>query len=254
MLKKYFLIIFVLFVTLLPNVFSQPYYADIVIDVDEKGSTSITGLSTIPSIQTPLTSDDYTSKKGSYWTLNITSQEEVNSFVFEAVLPQGATINYLKTSPSFRLEEESGRLKIIGSGNNRPLEIIVQYSIETQNQSPPYLLLLGVFVLIGIIFGGIFNVIFFRKQARSLKKKEISKTEVFSENEKEKIDLTFLTPRQQEIMKILLENKKITQKELEEKVEIPKSSISRNLKTLQIKGYIRKEQVGTTNYIVLKNQ
>lgn len=253
MLLKFFLLLFTLLSLSLIGSFAQPYYADITIDVDEKGKTSVTGLSTIPSIQTPLVTDEYTSKKGSYWTLNITSEEEINSFVFEVILPKGATINYLKTTPSFRLEDESGRLKIIGSGNNRPLEIIVQYSIDSQNQNPPYLFLFGIFVLLGIFFGTIINWIFFRRRNKNNKKKEISKNSVFREDEKEKIDLTFLTPRQQDIMTILLKEKKITQKELEERIHIPKSSISRNLKTLQIKGYIHKEHVGTTNYIVLKN-
>lgn len=246
MLKRFIGIILFLLVIFLQSSFAQTYYADIIVDVNEKGSTSITGLSTIPEIQTPLTTDIYTSKKGSYWVLNISTNHSINSFVFEVILPPGAHINYLKTTPSFRLEEKDGRLKIIGSGNNKPLEIIVQYKVTPQNQSPHYLFLFGVFVILGIFFGTIINFIFFRRKSRKNDKKKIMTLE-------KEYDMSFLTPRQQDIMNILIKEKKITQKELEERIQIPKSSISRNLKTLQIKGYIRKEQVGTTNYLILKD-
>ena len=51
---------------------------------------------------------------------------------------------------------------------------------------------------------------------------------------------------------ILKKEGKITQKELEEKMQIPKSSISRNVKTLQVKSILKKESVGQTNYLSLE--
>ncbi len=62
-----------------------------------------------------------------------------------------------------------------------------------------------------------------------------------------------LNERQKEILSIL-QLGKITQKKLEETMQIPKASISRNVKTLCIKGYIQKEQVGNTNYLSIKKR
>ena len=62
-----------------------------------------------------------------------------------------------------------------------------------------------------------------------------------------------LNERQKEILSILQEGK-ITQKKLEESMQIPKASISRNVKTLCLRGYIEKKQIGNTNYLSLKEK
>ncbi|MEC8220529.1 MAG: MarR family transcriptional regulator, partial [Nanoarchaeota archaeon] len=54
---------------------------------------------------------------------------------------------------------------------------------------------------------------------------------------------------QRKILEILLVEKRITQKDLEKRLKIPKSSLSRNLRRLEIKKLIRKESLGITNYI-----
>ena len=100
-------------------------------------------------------------------------------------------------------------------------------------------------MLIGIlgIFIGLVLSFFFTKKYQNKKEEKAIRKE---------IDLAILPERQKEIINILKIKNKITQKELEEIMKIPKASISRNVKTLQVKGILKKEQVGNTNYISLK--
>lgn len=66
------------------------------------------------------------------------------------------------------------------------------------------------------------------------------------------IDISHLPERQQEIINILRDKKKVTQKQLEELMNIPKSSVSRNVQALFIKGIVEKQNVGQSNYVFLK--
>ena len=228
--------------------YSQPYYADIDIEIIKMGTAHITGLSSIPSLQTPLTTDQFTSKEGKYWTFNLTTEETLNSYVYELTLPEDANLNYIKTSENFRLEDSQGKLKIIGSGEDKPLEIILQYSFSSQEESSSTLpFLIGTIVVLIAIIGSGFVYLFMKKTSTN----NSSSQKEEENNPVSQIDTSLLSPRQKEIIDILLEKEKISQKALEELVSIPKSSLSRNLKTLQVKGYIRKEQIGQTNYIIL---
>ena len=93
----------------LPIAYAADYYADISINVDESGFVTIEG----STDHAHLLAEDtqiYTSKKQSYWLLNITKQETFSDFIYSLNLPSSASINYIKSSGSFRIETNNRKL------------------------------------------------------------------------------------------------------------------------------------------------
>lgn len=218
------------------------YYADIEIFVDEKGETTITGTSNYLLLNQIEFSPHYTSKKGEFWVFNLSIQEPFDNFIYELNLPKGSEVNYVRTTPNLRFSEENNAIKLIGTGESRELNILVQYKINKSNSFDVNIFLIYFIIFVSILILSLRLFGFkFRKSREVNKKKEIKK----------EINVN-LPQRQIDIINILKEKKKVTQKELEEIMKIPKSSISRNIRTLEIKGYIKKETIGVTNYISLK--
>lgn len=240
MMRK--IIILVLFLISINNIFSQEYYADLSLDVDSKGDILISGVDSSNEFKLNQRIPDYTSKDGKYWLINITSNQIYSNFIFDITLPKGAQINYIKTTPNFRIDEDSGRIKIIGTGENKKVTIIMQYQITDENNKENILKNPNLIGVLGVIIGILITFILNRK-----------KKEVITINQKEnEIDFSIFPQRQKDIINILKKRGKITQKELEIEMQIPKSSVSRNVRTLEIKSIIKKESVGSTNYISLK--
>ena len=69
------------------------------------------------------------------------------------------------------------------------------------------------------------------------------------------MNLNTLTPRQQEIVKILQKNKgQLAQSKLEKISKLPKSSLSRNIESLKRKNILEKTPNGMSNTLILKNK
>jgi uncharacterized membrane protein len=287
--------------------FAMPsYYADLVFDIDREGYVAISGTNNLEENITTLRSSEYTSKEKNIWTFEYSLEPILDTFVFEVILPEGATIKYIKTTPDMRIDQSENRLKIIGSGEQRKLNIILQYELKDSITNSSYLKeysIIAISAILIVLSIGLF-IYKYKKEQRTLienNNTKIQKNNVeIKENKKEIIEnkkeqekknhnleeeveeleqevkeleqelnektksktLTYLEEhfhqlpeRQQEIIKILQEKKTpITQKELEKKMDIPKSSISRNLKTLEIKGIIVREKIAQTKYIKLNQQ
>ena len=246
---RIFLFILVIFLFFLssPSVYADDYYADITIDVDDSGFVTIEGITNHPDLLSEDT-EVYTSKKQSYWLLNITKDEVFSDFVFFLTLPEESSINYIRSSGSIRIEESLGNLIVKGFGQNESFYVVVQYQIEKSSDSG---ILIGidflfVFSLLIVIFALIFTIVYF------------SRSKVFSKPEKaidftEQYNLKGLNERQKKIMKLLIELKKpLTQSDIQKELKIPKSAVSRNIRGLELKGLIEKEQIGMSNLIRLK--
>lgn len=233
-------------------------YADLKIDLQNDGSVTINSDSNLNEFKNITNSQKFTSKNKKYWIFNLSSINSYEDFIYELNLPINAKINYIKTTPTFRIETGENSIKIIGTGSNKPINILIQYSFNNKltnivsyvkNDTFRYLFyfaLLVLFISLIIIFD-----LMFRDKNKNLRPDYVEKK---IEVKKEKVLISILSQRQQDIINILKENKKITQKELENIMKIPKSSISRNVKTLEIKGYIIKNGVGVTNYLSLNNE
>lgn len=229
---------------LLPSYPGQQYYADITITVDSSGFVTIEGLTNYPNL-TIKNTEEYTSKQQSFWLLNITKQDRFSEFVYELILPKGASINYIKSSGFLQIEEKLGYLTIRGFGENESLSVLVQYQIEKKAGSFLYDTIVYLILIPTVIIVSIFVLLLSYKEKNK-------KTE-------KKSDTTFLrdakglNSRQKQIIRLLQQtNMPVTQTDIQKELQIPKASVSRNIHGLERKGLIEKEQIGMSNLIRLK--
>jgi uncharacterized membrane protein len=231
----------------LPAICARDYYADITIDVDSSGFVTIDGTTNHPDLLINDT-EIYTLKKQSYWLLNITKEGVFSDFVYALTLPEGSSINYIKSSGFIRIEENQGNLLVNGFGENESFSIIIQYQTEKVSdegiiQFDVLYVILTILIIILIL---VLAVIFIRD------KKSKGAVEELKQNE---IDTRFkgLNERQKQIMKLLIDRKiPLTQTDIQKELNIPKAAVSRNIHGLERKGLIEKEQVGMSNLIRLK--
>ena len=59
--------------------------------------------------------------------LNITKKEKFSDFVYSVNLPNSASINYIKSSGFFKIENNWGKLTINGFGEKKPFSVVIQY-------------------------------------------------------------------------------------------------------------------------------
>jgi uncharacterized membrane protein len=222
------------------------YYADLSITVDFSGFVTIEGLTNYPNL-TIQNTEKYTSKQQSVWLLNITKQEMFSEFVYDLTLPKGSSISYIKSSGSIRIEESLGNLIVRGFGENESLSIIIQYQTEKRENFPLLENTVYLLLLLAIVIVSIFILILF------LKGKKIKGIQPTANTKEPLGDMNGLNHRQKQIMKLLHEkNTPLTQTDLQKELQIPKASISRNVRGLERKGLIEKEQIGISNLIRLK--
>jgi len=142
-------------------------------------------------------------------------------------MPKYAEINYLKTPRLARIDSSQNHITVTGTGEDQRFVIVTQYSFEKPKTSYWFLAIPSIGV-------GLFLFYKFKPKKRKIYNKDV------------------LTKRQKLIFELVEKNKKITQAELEKKLDMPKSSLSRNIESLVRKGYITKERKGMTNLLFLK--
>ena len=115
----YFSIISLLLISIiyLTSVQAENFYADISIDVDSSGFVTIDGITNHPDLLVK-NSEIYTSKKQSYWLLNITKEDVFSDFIYILTFPEKSSINYIKSSGFISIEDDKGNLLIKGFGEN----------------------------------------------------------------------------------------------------------------------------------------
>jgi uncharacterized membrane protein len=224
-------------ILLIPFVYAQ-LYADVVFDIKETGEVVISGDTNYEEFQG--TTNKLTSKEAELWLLNITSPV-LEEFVYEVKLPQFGIINYIKSNTPVRIEEKSGRISITSAGSNKPIQIIVQYTINKEEKD---------FNLIKIIIGLIVIIVLGLVIKKRLKKQKI----IIKKEKKEQkvIKRELYTERQLMILDYLQKHGTVTQAQLERDLKLPKSSLSRNIQTLVQKDIIFKETRGMSNVIGFK--
>jgi len=230
---KFFIIPAALLIVLLTGAHAQEiYYADVGIDVGADGTASISGTTNHPMLMAGSTAG-YTSKKGAYWVLNITTPETFSNYLYTLRMPGGSVINYMKTSGRVAIREEGSRIIIEGVGRDEPLMIVVQYSVYPADYSNVLVYL--VFSAAAALLAAV-TYIYMKKAKRKPVKK--------------RYDPDTLTERQLMIVRLLEKSGGMaTQKNLETSIKIPKSSLSRNIDSLVRKGVIKRERKGMTNIV-----
>jgi uncharacterized membrane protein len=242
---KNIIIIFLIFL-LFPIVYAEDYYADVEITVDNSGFVTIDGITNHPDLLINNT-ELYTSKKQSYWLLNITKEGIFSDFIYSVVLPLGSSINYVKTSGSMGIKEEQGKLIINGFGQNKTFYVIVQYQVK----KTAYITMTNnLYLLIPIIVIGLFVLIvvfyyFLKKKESEATPKGINKADYNG--------FKGLNDRQKKIMDLLIKkNRPLSQTAIQKELNIPKAAVSRNISSLELKGLVEKENIGMSNLIRLK--
>ena len=230
------------------------HYADLDIFVDETGKTTISGFTDYKGLIVS-ESHKFTSKNGEMWIFNLSIDEVFSEFVFNLNLPSGAQTNYIKTTPEFRITQgDNSNLKIVGIGENRELSILVQYSFEELESSNfSFLGFFFSYILLGLTILFIILFVIIKKVKKSKIVEEIvSEVEELEDkiigHDYSKLNLN---QRQLNIIEILKKYGEISQKNLEEELNIPKSSISRNLQSMSAKNIICIKKNGITNIISL---
>ena len=215
-------------------------YADVTFEVDETGSVAISGETNYEPFSG--TTNELTSKVGSYWLLNITTPS-FEEYIYHIMLPPYATINYIKANNPVRIEDDKGTLTIVGTSSNESMNVVVQYSIDTTPKGSNSMLVGG--ILIVIVIGASLYVKYKKALQRNERKQD-------TEEKKSKIDRKRFTERQLQIIDYLEKKGTVTQAELEKALQLPKSSLSRNIDALVQKGTIFKESKGMSNVVGLK--
>ena len=227
------------------SVSAVEYYADVVVDVNAEGTAEITGTTNHPAFMVG-TTDNLTSKKGTYWLLDISPQEQFSDYIFKVILPEKAVINYVKAPSQVRIAEEGSRLTITGTGKNQRLSIQIQYYFDTTPQKS----LLGELLLwfgpvLALIIIGLALLYLARRKEKQLGPKPEQSTGL-------SYNPDTLTDRQKQILDIIKGSKTfVTQAMIERTIKIPKSSISRNIDSLMRKGILKKEKRGMSNILSL---
>jgi uncharacterized membrane protein len=244
------LVLFLL--SLQSNAYAQTYYADLAINLGQDGTATLSGLTNHPQLGSRTTSD-LTSKKGSIWTFNLSLPKEdaFSDFVYEVVLPTGASVNYVKSSGSFRLAGREDQIIVYGSGENESLSILIQYQIgETQaNSTPTEYYYMGAILLISLL--GLILFVYLGKKKPISDQKRLE----FETSPKDEIDESVLSDRQKDILKVLREaGAPVNQTVICDKLNLPKSSVSRNIDSLEGLGYITKTRNGMSTMISLKKK
>jgi len=239
-------VLIIITISLAPSLQAANYYADLTITVDFSGFVSIQGLTNYPNLIIQNT-ENYTSKQQSHWLLNITKPEVFSEFVYELTLPKGSSINYIKSSGSIHIEENLGNLIVKGYGENESLSIVIEYQTEKMENSLLPENIVYLFLFSAIIIVGILLIVLL------LKEKKIKGKRPPVDTKKPLEDIKGLNHRQKQIMQILHErNTSLTQTDIQKELQIPKASVSRNVRGLERKGLIEKEQIGMSNLIRLK--
>ena len=247
--KNIFVIILILL--LFPIVYAEDYYADVKITIDNSGFVTIDGITNHPDFLISNT-ELYTSKKQSYWLLNITKEDIFSDFVYTVTLPFGSSINYVKTSGFMRIEEEQGKLTISGFGQNKSFFILVQYQVgktaDTVQTIDFSLFLVIIYISLFIIL-----IVSYFVYKSLWRKKEDKKIMTDTNEIKTEFSFKCLSDRQKKIMDLLIQkNRPLSQSIIQTELDIPKAAISRNINSLELKGLIEKEKIGMSNLIRLK--
>jgi uncharacterized membrane protein len=216
------------------------YYGDVTVYVGSTGVSSVSSTTNHPQLSSQ-TTNALTSKKGGYWLFNMTLPEGdvFSDYAYEINLPEGASVNYVKASGQWRITSADGRIALHGAGSDGSLSILMQYQIVRENAADPSSMILAAAAFILLIAAGVFAYRLYRG-------KKPEGASIFQTHE------GVLSERQKDILRIIFEaGKPVNQALICEKLDLPKSSVSRNVQTLEKLGLVKKTRVGMSTFLSL---
>jgi uncharacterized membrane protein len=223
----------------------ETYYADVQMAVSAAGSVDVSGLSNHPGLSTGV-HDEYTSKKGSYWLLNVTVPCTFSDYVYTLRLPSGSSVNYIRSSGRVSIGQEGESIVIEGTGKDTDFSLAVQYSISTPAPAAWWVFTLPVAVTLFIVI-----VWMLSKRKRKARKAGVKPVAADGAGlEKANYNPSLLTERQLAIVKALEKSgKPMTQRQIEQELSLPKSSVSRNISSLVRAGILSRHDRGMSTAV-----
>lgn len=222
-----------------PLIQAEEFYADTLFEINENGETKISGTTNHPLLETKIT-QELTTKIGSKWIFEINNNDTFSEYVYEIRFPIGTEIEKIETNSNYRITTTNEQITIIGTGNQKPLNLKINYTIEKKEIDFTFIIII---LLIIILISGAY---FFLKN---------KKIRTFKTQNKPSYDKDALTERQLKIIESLEKNGgKITQSELQKTLNYPKAALSRNLDSLEKKEIITKERKGMTMLVKIKEK
>ncbi|MBN2094988.1 MAG: winged helix-turn-helix transcriptional regulator [Candidatus Aenigmarchaeota archaeon] len=241
-MRKPLLLAFLLIAAAFPAM-AEDYYADVQIKVWHAGEVEISGTTNHPTLA-PGVYQNFTSKSGSMWVLNITLPETFSEYVYDVELPQKSQVNYLSVPKNIRMETRDGALHLIGSGMDQKFFVVVQYSYDgtPPPQPPSPVVPLAIFAL---VIAGI--VVHYRFKIKKIK--------LVPPKIRKGYNPLALTERQKEILDFIEKaGNATTQAKLQAGTNIPKASLSRNIDALVKKGILKRERKGMTMVVYFSEE
>ena len=231
---KNYIFILLIFILILPNIHSA--VADLSFSIDNDGLVTVSGVTDYPSVLLPNDTYAYTTKNSQYWVFDI-NYPVFNKFYFSVVLPKDYKINAIITSNKYLISSNNDRITVTGFGINESLNIKINYfKDQTTNTSFNFWLYFSGILLLLLV--SIYFWLFLKKP-----------------KQKDKPNLTYknINQRQKNILNILIKEKTVSQNKLLKILNIPKSSLSRNISSLESKGYIERKKSGLTYILKIKD-
>jgi uncharacterized membrane protein len=231
---KNYIFILLIFILILPNIHSE--VADLSFSIDNDGLVTVSGVTDYPSVLLPNDTYAYTTKNSQYWAFDI-NYPVFNKFYFSVVLPKDYKINAIITSNKYLISSNNDRITVTGFGINESLNIKINYfKDQTTNTSFNFWLYFSGILLLLLV--SIYFWLFLKKP-----------------KQKDKPNLTYknINQRQKNILNILIKEKTVSQNKLLKILNIPKSSLSRNISSLESKGYIERKKSGLTYILKIKD-
>lgn len=219
-------------------------YADVTFIVSDTGNVNIKGNTNYQEYSG--IHDELTSKINSTWSFDLKSPV-LDNFNYKIELPKGSTIEHIKSNAAVKIEDVSGTLAISGSGTNKSIDISIQYTIDNTE-----IIFTATSIIIAILVVILIYLIFSKRNSNKQHSREQVKKKSKEESPKKEIDRKRFTERQLQIIDYLSKHGTSTQAELEKALNLPKSSLSRNIEALAKKEIIFKEAKGMSNVIGLK--
>ena len=211
------------------------------------------------SLTIEYTSSKFTSKQGENWFFDlIISSLQAQNIQVDLSLPENARL--LSNNPNAIVFFENQKLNLNWElSQNQATQLSASYSLDNTQGTPNYSYL--IFVIASLIVIAVVTYFLFVKKPRKIEHEktvqvqESQKTEEkngFSEKQKDTLKL--LTENESRVMLELSKEDSITQRALLVRTGLPKSTLSRTIKKLELKGLVKSLEIGNTNRIELTEE
>ena len=205
---------------------SGAFYADTAFYVDGDGTVSVQGSSNHPRL-TPGVYENLTSSADGVEVFAVSINESFSDYLFAVDLPGGAEIISVESEASTRINTEGSGLQVRGVAENKPFGVRVEYAVDEPNTVTWWP------VLVVAVPAG------FAARYWYLRDPWEPPRDV---NDRQRRILVFLHGRGGEA----------TQSVIADELGLPKSSTSRNLNSLERKGYVDRVDEGDAKTVVLR--